>query len=149
MECGGGRGFAFGVQQVDLRLQTDADLVPDAGQGLVLIAQGQVTRVVVRREPFLARSAPSLLIREALPEELPAVGELRVQAYVAGSAHPNGFSVGFADGSVRMLEYGIDLEAEVVALLGDQGPEALPNQRDALLPTELGGDDIRVVHRAR
>ena len=33
-----------------------------------------------------------------------------MQAYVAGSAHPNGFSVGFADGSVRMLEYGIDLE---------------------------------------
>ena len=37
------------------------------------------------------------------------------------------------------------VRAQVVALLGDQGPEALPNQRDALLPTELGGDDIRVV----
>lgn len=35
--------------------------------------------------------------------------------------------------------------AQVVALLGEQGPEALPAQRDALLPTELGGDDIRVV----
>ncbi|WP_057883759.1 helix-turn-helix transcriptional regulator [Tsuneonella troitsensis] len=37
------------------------------------------------------------------------------------------------------------VRAQVVALLGNQGPEALPNQRDALLPTELGGDDIRVV----
>lgn len=37
------------------------------------------------------------------------------------------------------------VRAQVVALLGDQGAEALPDQRDALLPTELGGDDIRVV----
>jgi ribosomal protein S18 acetylase RimI-like enzyme len=43
-----------------------------------------VTRVVVRREPFLARVGPDLVIREALPEELPAVGDLRVAAYVAG-----------------------------------------------------------------
>ena len=56
----------------------------DAGGGPVLIAQGQVTRVVVRREPFLARTTPSLLIREALPEELPSVGELRAEAYIAG-----------------------------------------------------------------
>ena len=56
----------------------------DAGSGSVLIAQGQVTRVVVRREPFLARTTPSMLIREALPEELPAVGELRVESYIAG-----------------------------------------------------------------
>ena len=56
----------------------------DVGQGPVLVAQGHVTRVVVRREPFLARVGPDLLIREALPEELPAVGELRVTAYVAG-----------------------------------------------------------------
>src|SRR5687768_9552609 len=35
--------------------------------------------------------------------------------------------------------------AQVVAVLGDGGPEALPAPRDALLPTELGGDDIRVV----
>ena len=56
----------------------------DVGQGPVLVAQGQVTRVVVRREPFLARVGPDLVIREALPEELPAVGELRVEAYIAG-----------------------------------------------------------------
>jgi predicted thioesterase/GNAT superfamily N-acetyltransferase len=56
----------------------------DLGQGPVLVAQGQVTRVVVRREPFLTRVAPDLIIREALPEELPAVGDLRVAAYVAG-----------------------------------------------------------------
>ncbi|MFN6934981.1 MAG: helix-turn-helix domain-containing protein [Tsuneonella sp.] len=35
--------------------------------------------------------------------------------------------------------------AQVVATLGDNGPDALPSTRDALLPTELGGDDIRVV----
>ncbi|MFM1967058.1 MAG: hypothetical protein RL134_2783 [Actinomycetota bacterium] len=56
----------------------------DVGEGPVLIAQGHVTRVVVRRDPFLARAAPSILIREALPEELAAVGDLRVAAYVSG-----------------------------------------------------------------
>lgn len=56
----------------------------DVGEGPVLIAQGHVTRVVVRREPFLARATPPILIREALPEELPAVGDLRVAAYIAG-----------------------------------------------------------------
>lgn len=35
--------------------------------------------------------------------------------------------------------------AQVVASLGASGPEALSSSRDALLPTELGGDDIRVV----
>ncbi|ANY21175.1 anaerobic benzoate catabolism transcriptional regulator [Tsuneonella dongtanensis] len=37
------------------------------------------------------------------------------------------------------------VRAQVVALLGETGPEALTAQRDALLPTELSGDDIRVV----
>lgn len=41
-----------------------------------------------------------------------------------------------AEGNVR---------AQVVAALGSGGPEPLATQRDALLPTELGGDDIRVV----
>ncbi|MGX7953066.1 helix-turn-helix domain-containing protein [Tsuneonella sp. HG249] len=35
--------------------------------------------------------------------------------------------------------------AQVVAQLSGGGPEALPAPRDALLPTELGGNDIRVV----
>lgn len=35
--------------------------------------------------------------------------------------------------------------AQVVAALGAGGAEALPSPRDALLPTELGGDEIRVV----
>ncbi|MFA9199616.1 MAG: helix-turn-helix domain-containing protein [Cypionkella sp.] len=35
--------------------------------------------------------------------------------------------------------------AQVVALLGDRGAEGLPAPREALLPTELGGDEIRVV----
>ena len=56
----------------------------DVGHGSALVAQGHVTRVVVRRDPFLARVGPDLVIRDALPEELPAVGELRVTAYVAG-----------------------------------------------------------------
>ncbi len=37
------------------------------------------------------------------------------------------------------------VRAQVVALLGGAGAEALPTPRDALLPTELSGDDIRVV----
>lgn len=67
----------------------------DVGQGPVLVAQGQVTRIVVRREPFLARVAPDLVIREALPEELTAVGELRVAAYVTGYGMATG-EVGYA-----------------------------------------------------
>lgn len=70
----------------------------DAGSGSVLIAQGQVTRVVVRREPFLARTTPSLLIREALPEEWGPIGELCVDAYTRGSGFPNG-----TDGYVHVL----------------------------------------------
>jgi transcriptional regulator with XRE-family HTH domain len=35
--------------------------------------------------------------------------------------------------------------AQIVALLGANGAEPLAAPRDALLPTELGGDDIRVV----
>lgn len=35
--------------------------------------------------------------------------------------------------------------AQIVAQLGASGAEPLPTPRDALLPTELGGDDIRVV----
>lgn len=31
-------------------------------------------------------------------------------AYMAGSAHPGGFSVGFADSSVKVMEYQVDLE---------------------------------------
>jgi hypothetical protein len=35
--------------------------------------------------------------------------------------------------------------AQVVAALGPQGVEPLPNQRDALLPSQLGGIEMRVV----
>lgn len=70
----------------------------DVGAGPVLIAQGHVTRVVVRREPFLARAIPSLIIREALPEEWPAIGELCVDAYTRGSGFPHG-----TDGYVHVL----------------------------------------------
>jgi transcriptional regulator with XRE-family HTH domain len=38
-----------------------------------------------------------------------------------------------------------NVRAQIVAALGDGGPEALPSPRDALLPTELGGDELRVV----
>jgi len=37
------------------------------------------------------------------------------------------------------------VRAQVVAALGDTGAEPLAAPRDALLPTELGGDEIRVV----
>lgn len=68
----------------------------DVGHGPVLIAQGHVTRVVVRRDPFLARGGPELIIREALPDEFPAVGELRVEAYIAGYGMGTE-EVGYAD----------------------------------------------------
>ncbi len=38
-----------------------------------------------------------------------------------------------------------NVRAQVVAALGDGGAEAMASPRDALLPTELGGNDIRVV----
>ena len=40
----------------------------------------------------------------------PNGAEADVAGYVVGSAHRNGFSTGFADGSVRMLDYEIELE---------------------------------------
>jgi predicted thioesterase/GNAT superfamily N-acetyltransferase len=56
----------------------------DIGGDPVTIARGEVTRVVVRRDPFLTRLGGDLIVREALPAELPAVGDLRVDAYVTG-----------------------------------------------------------------
>lgn len=56
----------------------------DAGGDPVMIARGEITRVVVRRGSFLARLGGDLIVREALPAELPAVGDLRVEAYVTG-----------------------------------------------------------------
>lgn len=70
----------------------------DVGDGPVLIAQGQVTRVVVRRDPFLARLGPDLVIREAVPAEWGPVGDLVVESYRAGY----GLS-GTEDGYVRVL----------------------------------------------
>jgi fluoroacetyl-CoA thioesterase len=62
----------------------------DVGEGLVLIGRGEITRVVVRRDAFLARTTPALLIREATPEEWDAVGALCVDAYTRGSGFPTG-----------------------------------------------------------
>jgi hypothetical protein len=42
--------------------------------------------------------------------KFPNGAEADVAGYVVGSAHRNGFSTGFADGSVRMLDYEIELE---------------------------------------
>jgi predicted thioesterase/GNAT superfamily N-acetyltransferase len=56
----------------------------DSGAGPVLVARGEVTRVVVRRAPFLERLGGDLVIREARSDELAAVGELRVAADIAG-----------------------------------------------------------------
>jgi fluoroacetyl-CoA thioesterase len=90
----------------------------DVGDGPVLIAQGQVTRVVVRREPFLARVGADLVIREALPEELPAVGELRVAAYVAGYGMATE-EVGYADVLRDAPEQAADAEILVALRQGE------------------------------
>lgn len=68
----------------------------DAGGDPVMIARGEITRVVVRRESFLARLGGDLIVREALPAELPAVGDLRVEAYVTGHGMATE-EVGYAD----------------------------------------------------
>ncbi len=68
----------------------------DVGEGPVLIARGEVTRVVVRRAAFVARAGRDLIVREALPQELESVGDLRVAAYVAGYGMAEGES-GYAD----------------------------------------------------
>jgi fluoroacetyl-CoA thioesterase len=70
----------------------------DVGAGPVLIGRGEVTRVVVRRDAFHARSVPSLIIREATPGEWEQVGELCVDAYTRGSGFPTG-----TDGYVSVL----------------------------------------------
>lgn len=67
----------------------------DIGAGPVHIARGEVTRVVVRRGAFLERLGADLVIREAMPDELNAVGELRVAAYIAGYGMADG-EVGYA-----------------------------------------------------
>lgn len=56
----------------------------DVGEGPVLIAEGEVTRVVVDRTRFIARSTPEVLIRRATPEEWEAISRLRVDAYSTG-----------------------------------------------------------------
>ena len=57
----------------------------DVGDGPVLIAHGEITRVIVGRERFIQRSTPDLIIRPALPQEWDAVGDLCAVAYSAGS----------------------------------------------------------------
>lgn len=62
----------------------------DVGQGPVLIGHGHITRVVVQRDRFVARSAPSRIIRRAVPGEWDAIGELCVTAYSQGTGFPLG-----------------------------------------------------------
>lgn len=79
----------------------------DVGEGPVLIAQGHVTRIVVRREPFLARALPPLVIREALPAELDAVAHLRVEAYEEGyglSEEPDSYRAVLMDAAAHAQE---------------------------------------------
>lgn len=56
----------------------------DVGEGPVLVAQGTVTRVVVDRERFVARTSLPQLIRMAVPAEWEEIGELCATAYSAG-----------------------------------------------------------------
>lgn len=79
----------------------------DVGEGPVLIAQGHVTRVVVRRESFLARAVPPLVIREALDSELEAVARLRVEAYEVGyglSDEPDSYRRVLADARSHAMQ---------------------------------------------
>ena len=57
----------------------------DVGDGPVLIAHGEITRVIIGREKFIERSTPDIIIRPVVPQEWPAVGELCVVAYSVGS----------------------------------------------------------------
>ena len=70
----------------------------DVGNGPTLVARGEITRVVVPRESFIARNVPGLMIRGALPQEWDAIGELCVDAYSRGSGFPAG-----TDGYARVL----------------------------------------------
>lgn len=56
----------------------------DVGEGPILVAEGEVTRVIVERSRFEARAIPGVLIRRAAPEEWEAISRLRVEAYSSG-----------------------------------------------------------------
>jgi prepilin-type N-terminal cleavage/methylation domain-containing protein len=61
-------------------------------------------------DPDTLRSTACWPAADANTYTFPNGAEADVAGYVAGSAHRGGFSVGFADASVRNLEYEIDLE---------------------------------------
>ena len=86
------------VHRDDRLLRFEVTAFHDLGDGPVLVAHGHVTRVVVNREKFVARSAPALIIRAAVPSEWDAIGDLCVTAYTQGSGFPRG-----TDGYVHVL----------------------------------------------
>ncbi|MFM9050167.1 MAG: thioesterase, FlK family [Actinomycetota bacterium] len=72
------------VHRDDRLVRFEVTAFHDLGDGPVLVAHGHVTRVVVNREKFFARSTPALIIRPAVPSEWAATGELVVDAYRTG-----------------------------------------------------------------
>ncbi|MFM7211600.1 MAG: thioesterase, FlK family, partial [Actinomycetota bacterium] len=86
------------VHRDDRLVRFEVTAFHDLGEGPVLVAHGHVTRVVVNREKFVARSAPSLIIRTAVPSEWASIGDLCVTAYTQGSGFPRG-----TDGYVHVL----------------------------------------------
>lgn len=100
----------------------------DIGEGPVLIARGEITRVVVRRDAFVARAIPPLVIRRALPDEFGVVAQLRVTAYAEGyglSDEPDSYRAVLEDvaahaaaGEVLVAVRGGDLVGTVTVLDG-------------------------------
>ena len=90
--------FAEVVERAARTLVFEVTAYHDIGAGPVLIARGQVTRAIVDRDRFLSKAVPRLVIREAVPSEWDAIGELCVTAYTQGAGFPRG-----TDGYVHTL----------------------------------------------
>ena len=106
------------VHRDDRLLRFEVTAFHDIGDGPVMVAHGHVTRVVVDRERFIARSARPLIIRTAVPSEWPEIGELVVHAYVTGYGM-SGTEDGYA-GVLRDVA-GRAADSEVlVAVAGDE-----------------------------
>ena len=106
------------VHRDDRLLRFEVTAFHDIGDGPVVVAHGHVTRVVVDRERFIARSVRPLIIRTAVPSEWPEIGELVVHAYSSGY----GLN-GAEDSYVKVLRDVASRAAHadvLVALEGDQ-----------------------------
>ena len=106
------------VHRDDRLLRFEVTAFHDIGDGPVVVAHGHVTRVVVDRERFIARSARPLVIRTAVPAEWQEIGELVVDAYVTGygmSGTEDGYAGVLRDVAGRAADSDV-----LVAVAGDQ-----------------------------